>query len=69
MVRNLMRARFELHIYARTRKKVGDVISEGAFFHESIADCVKDCEAVITIVGFPKDVDEVYFSAGNIGEC
>lgn len=68
MVRNLMRARFELHIYARTRKKVEDVISEGAFFHESIADCVKDCEAVITIVGFPKDVDEVYFSAGNILE-
>lgn len=68
MVRNLMRARFELHIYARTRKKVEDVISEGAFFHESIADCVKDCEAVITIVGFPKDVEEVYFSAGNILE-
>ena len=66
--RNLMRARFELHIYARTRKKVEDVISEGAFFHESIADCVKDCEAVITIVGFPKDVEEVYFSAGNILE-
>lgn len=63
-----MRARFELHIYARTRKKVEDVISEGAFFHESIADCVKDCEAVITIVGFPKDVEEVYFSAGNILE-
>ncbi|WP_346904538.1 NAD(P)-dependent oxidoreductase, partial [Faecalicatena contorta] len=27
---------------------------------------VAGCEAVITIVGFPKDVEEVYFDAGNI---
>ena len=59
MVRNLMKAGFELHIYARTRSKVEDVISEGATFHDTIADCVKDAEAVITIVGFPTDVEEV----------
>ena len=66
MVRNLMKAGFELHIYARTRSKVEDVISEGVTFHDTIADCVKDAEAVITIVGFPTDVEEVYFDAGNI---
>ncbi len=66
MVRNLMKAGFELHIYARTRSKVEDVIGEGAIFHETIADCVKDCDAVITIVGFPDDVEEVYFDKGNI---
>ena len=41
MVRNLMKAGFELHIYARTRSKVEDVISDGAIFHETITDCVK----------------------------
>ncbi len=66
MVRNLMKAGYELHIYARTRAKVEDVISEGAVFHGSIGECVKGCEAVITIVGFPKDVEEVYFDSGNI---
>lgn len=66
MVRNLMKAGFELHIYARTKSKVEDVISEGAIFHESISDCIRDCEAVITIVGFPRDVEEVYFDEGNI---
>lgn len=66
MVRNLMKAGFELHIYARTKSKVEDVISEGAAFHESIRDCVSDCEVVITIVGFPRDVEEVYFDEGNI---
>ena len=53
MVRNLMKAGYELHIYARTKAKVEDVIGEGAIFHETISECVKDCEAVITIVGFP----------------
>lgn len=66
MVRNLMKAGYELHIYARTKAKVEDVISEGAVFYPSIAECVKDCDTVITIVGFPKDVEEVYFDGGNI---
>lgn len=66
MVRNLMKAGFELHIYARRKEKVEDVIGEGAFFHESIAECVKGCGAIITIVGFPADVEEVYFEDGNI---
>lgn len=66
MVRNLMKAGYELHIYARNKSKVEDVLEEGAVFHGSIAECVKGCDAVITIVGFPKDVEEVYFDAGNI---
>ena len=66
MVRNLMKAGYEAHIYARTKAKAEDVISEGAVFHDSIADCVKDRDAVITIVGFPQDVEEVYFDSGNI---
>ena len=65
MVRNLMKAGFELHIYARTKAKVEDVISEGAIFHESIGECVSECDAVITIVGFPQDVEEVYFDEEN----
>ena len=66
MVRNLMKAGFDLHIYARTKSKVEDVISEGATFHGSIGECATGRDAVITIVGFPKDVEEVYFDKGNI---
>ena len=66
MVKNLMKAGFELHIYARTKSKVNDVIEEGAIFHETIGECVRASEAVITMVGFPQDVEEVYFDEGNI---
>lgn len=66
MVRNLMKAGYEVHIYARHSEKVADVISEGAVPHGSIAECAKASEVVITMVGFPKDVEEVYFAPGNI---
>ena len=61
MVRNLMKAGFSLHIYARTKEKVADVIAEGAAFYATIAECVQGCDAVITMVGFPPDVEEAYF--------
>lgn len=66
MVRNLMKGGYRLHIYARDRAKVEDVISEGALFYDSIGDCVQGCQVVVTMVGFPQDVEEVYFAPGNI---
>lgn len=66
MGRNLMKAGYELHIYARTKAKVEDIISEGAVFHDSVGACTQASEAVITIVGYPKDVEEVYFGENGI---
>ncbi len=66
MLRNLMRAGFAMHIYARTRAKVEDVIAEGAVFHDTIGGCVRECEALITMVGFPSDVEEVYLAPEGI---
>lgn len=66
MVRNLMKHGFELSIYARNKQKVEDVIAEGAVFHPSIAECVADCDAVLTIVGYPSDVEQVYLGEGGI---
>lgn len=66
MVRNLMKAGFEVAIYTRTRSKAEDVIGEGAIWRDSVKACVADREAVITIVGYPKDVEEVYLGADGI---
>ena len=51
MVRNLQKAGYTLHIYARNREKVADVIQEGAIFHDTIGDCAQGRDAVITMVG------------------
>ena len=66
MVRNLMKAGYEVSIYTRTKSKVEDVIGEGALWCDSVAECVKGQEAVLTIVGYPKDVEEVYFGDNGI---
>lgn len=66
MARNLMKAGYEVHIYARRPEKAADLAADGAVFHGSIAECVKASEVVITMVGFPQDVEEVYFAPGNI---
>ncbi len=65
MVKNLLKKGFSVSIYTRTKQKALDVIKEGAFWCDSIAECVKQKELVITMVGYPKDVEEVYF--GNKG--
>ena len=66
MVKNLIKLGFDVHIFARSIMKVYDVINNGARYHSTINDCVKDCEVVITMVGVPKDVEEVYFATGKI---
>jgi len=68
MVRNLMKAGFNLSVYTRTPEKAAEVVQEGAKWCASVAECVAGQDAVITIVGYPKDVEEVYFGEKGILE-
>lgn len=66
MVRNLMKNGYEVSIFTRTKNKVLDVIEEGAIWCEDVKTCVENKPVIITIVGYPKDVEEVYFGEGGI---
>ena len=66
MVRNLRKAGYEVAIYTRTKAKAEDVIAEGAVWCDTAAECEKGRDVVITIVGYPKDVEEVYFGDNGI---
>ena len=66
MVKNLVKLGFDVNIYSRSIMKVYDVISNGAKYHNSVSDCVKDCNVVITMLGIPKDVEEIYFAKGGV---
>lgn len=68
MVRNLMKHGFSVSIYARNKSKAGDLIAEGAAFCDSIGACAAGRDAVITIVGFPQDVEQVYMGEGGLFE-
>lgn len=66
MVRNLMKAGFEVSVYNRTQAKALPLVEEGARLCATPGECAKGQDAVITIVGYPKDVEEVYFSENGI---
>ena len=66
MVRNLMKNGYPVSIYTRRKAKVEDIIAEGAIWCDTIGKCAEDADVVITMVGYPKDVEEVYFGEGAI---
>ena len=66
MVKNLLSHGYEVSAYTRTRAKALEALEAGAEWRESAADCVRDADAVITMVGFPPDVEEVYFGEKGI---
>ena len=67
MAINLMKAGFEVSVYTRSKHKIEDFLQEtGAKWCENPADCAKGQDAVITIVGYPKDVEDVYFGETGI---
>ena len=41
-------------------------MADGALWCDAIADCAAGRDAVITMVGYPKDVEEVYFGQDAI---
>ncbi len=66
MARNLMKAGHSLYVYTRTALKAQPLIEEGAIWCPSVAACARERDAVITMVGYPKDVEEVYFGEEGI---
>lgn len=68
MARNLKKHNFDVYIHSRTKSKAQELISEGFAWCDSVAQCAKGRDAVITMVGYPKDVEQVYFGEGGIIE-
>lgn len=66
MVKNLLKHGHTVSVYTRTPEKAREAISAGAIWCDSVSDCVKDADAVITMVGYPQDVREIYFGHQGI---
>lgn len=66
MVRNLMKHGFEVQAFTRTKEKASSLLDEGVIWCDSIRDVCQGADAVITIVGYPSDVEAIYFGEGNI---
>ncbi len=66
MAGHLLDAGYPLSVYNRTQSKADELVARGAEWRDTPAEAAKDADIVITIVGFPKDVEETYFGAQGI---
>ncbi len=67
MVKNLLQAGYAVAVYSRTRSKLTDFLAEtGVQWCDTAAECAAGRDAVITMVGYPQDVEQVYFGENGI---
>ena len=57
---------YELFVYNRTKEKADALLQNGAIWCETPAEVARQSNVIFTIVGFPHDVREVYFSETGI---
>jgi 3-hydroxyisobutyrate dehydrogenase len=66
MASHLMKAGYEVIVYNRTKEKAMSIIEEGAKWKDSVAEVAETAEVIITIVGYPHDVHEVYLGEAGL---
>lgn len=66
MAGHLLKAGYKMRLYSRTKAKAQPLLDQGAQWFDSPADASRDAQAVITIVGMPHDVEEVYLGEQGI---
>lgn len=66
MCSHLIGAGHELTVYTRTRSKASSLLDKGASWCGSPAEASEKSDFVFTIVGYPEDVEEVYFTDNGI---
>ena len=68
MAGHLMAAGHVLHVHNRTREKARALLDSGARWHDSAGAAAAEAEVVITMLGFPQDVEQSYLAPGGIVE-
>src|SRR6185295_17492320 len=66
MAGHLLKAGHAVHVYNRTKEKAQTLLDSGAVWHDSAGAAAAAAEIVITMLGFPTDVDQTYLGAGGI---
>lgn len=66
MVGHLIDQGYAATVYNRTKSKAQPAIDKGAIWADSPKAVAEQSDVIFTIVGFPKDVEEVYFGENGI---
>lgn len=66
MCSHILKAGYKVAVYNRTKNKAEKLIKNGAEWCSNSKEVAEKSDIIFTIVGFPKDVEEVYFGENGI---
>ena len=66
MCRHLQEAGYNITVYNRTKSKAEDLLAKGASWSESPEKVAGQSDIIVTMLGFPADVREVYLGERGI---
>ena len=66
MAKHLVNAGYKVNVHNRTKEKAVELINMGCTWFDTPAEIAANSEVIVTIIGFPKDVEECYFGEQGI---
>lgn len=66
MAGNLLKAGYDIILYSRTKAKAQALLDIGASWADTPAKAAENADIVISMVGYPKDVEQIYLADDGI---
>ena len=66
IVKHLLHADYDVVVYTRTKAKAEPLVEAGARWADTVGQAVSQADVIFTMVGYPTDVEEVYFGEDGI---
>ena len=66
MARHLRAGGYQLLVYNRTRARADEILGLGAEWRDTAAEVAAASDVVVTMVGYPHDVEQIYFGEHGI---
>lgn len=63
---HILDAGYPLTVYNRTKEKAQGLVERGAVWADSAAEAVRGADVVITMVGYPQDVEDLYLAGDGL---
>lgn len=68
IINNLLKNNYDVTVYNRTKAHAQPVLDNGAKWANNPAELTKQVDVLFTMVGFPQDVENIYFGENGIFE-
>lgn len=66
MAGHFLKAGYQVLVYTRSKEKAEELLAQGAAWKDTVAALAREADVVITMVGYPHDVEEVYLGEAGI---